>query len=213
MANNVEILRGSEQGKDVYVIGSGKSIDYIPDGFWENKIVIGVNTVPLRVKCKYIISHHYFVLKPFFNNGLIVVTSEREMCIFSKTHHSAMFDGDYYVYKHLEQQFTEIDLSVFDTPNYLIAGGTIITTAIHFAYLLGAKNIVLSGVDGGMIDDEINYNGYKFPTPTNHMVAVNEQLELIVNEIRKRGVSVTSINPFINFNLEGHRFENSLLDS
>ena len=212
MAESIEQLRNIEQGKEIYVVGSGKSIDFIPNEFWEGKTVIGVNFVPLRVPSKYLITHHYFVLKSFKNTNLTIVTSQREMGISAKSLHNEVLSGDYFVYKHLEQRFTKIDLSVFDTPEYLITGGTIITSALHFAYLLGASSIVLAGVDGGMINGEINYIGYPTQTPFTHCKAVNNQLEIMIKEIRKH-IPVVSLNPFINFNLEGRRFENCLLDS
>jgi hypothetical protein len=212
MAENIEQLRNAEQGKEIYIVGSGKSIDFIPDEFWVKKTVIGVNFVPLRVPSKYLITHHYFVLNSFTYSPLIIVTSEYEMGISEKEMHNKRLSGDYFYYHHLEQRFTEVDLSVFDIPEYLITGGTIITSALHFAYMLGASSIVLAGVDGGAINGEINYAGYPTQTPFSHCKAVNNQLELMVSEIRKH-IPVVSLNPFINFNLEGNVYENSLLDS
>jgi len=216
MIQNIEILRGSEKGKDIYVIGSGRSIDYIPDTFWEGKVVIGVNSVPNRVPCKYLISHHYFVLQPFIDSGKsIVVTSHAEMGIMDSTAedwvkptwYNEVLTGDYYVYRHLNQQFTRIDLSVFDTPGYLVTGGSIITTALHFAYFLGASSILCAGVDGGTLDGEINYAGYTPETPNQHPSNVSHQLKKMANAIRGRGIPVVSINPFINFTLEIHIFK------
>lgn len=212
MAESIEKLRNAELGHEIYIIGSGKSIDFIPDNFWEGKIVIGVNFVPLRIPCKYLITHHYFVLKSFIDTDLTIVTSEREMGMTSKMYHSQVLKGDYYYYKHTEQQFTKIDMGAFNRPKHLITGGTIVTSALHFAYLLGAKTIFLAGVDGGMINGQINYDGYPIPTPFCHFNGVNDQLEKIVNKIREH-IPVVSINPFINFSLEGNKYENRLLDS
>jgi hypothetical protein len=216
MAQNVEILRNAEAGKDIYVVGSGKSIDYLPDSFWEGKIVIGVNTVPNRVPCQYLVSHHYKILQPFIDRGKVkVITSEVEACIFHctfagwtrPTYWYEKLSGDFYVYEHLNQGYVHINLSVFDRPHTLITGGSIVTTALHFAYFLGAKNIVCVGVDGGSLDGEMNYKDYENPTPALHMSNVSHQLEKMANAIRERGIPVMSINPFLNFCNEGHEFK------
>ena len=235
MIKNVEILRGSERGKDIYVVGSGSSIDRIPDSFWHGKITVGVNFVFERVPCKYTVCHHYKQLQTIIDTKkTICITSKADTCIIAdgtigigirgtKTwwHNDIQpkvkdpkanrpldtyLTGDYYWYKHQNQTFTIIDLSVFDEIGYLTAGGTITTSAIHFAYLLGAKNIFLVGVDGGELDARINFAGDRTPTPLAHMVNVQPQLEEISNFIREKGIPVMSINPFINFTLEGIKF-------
>jgi hypothetical protein len=86
MAQNIEILRNTEAGKDIYVVGSGKSIDFVPDSFWEGKVVVGVNSVPNRVPCQYLVCHHYAILQPFIDSGKVkVITSEVEACILHST--------------------------------------------------------------------------------------------------------------------------------
>jgi len=216
MPQNVDKLRDREAGKDIYIVGSGKSIDYIPDTFWQDKVIIGVNSVPTRIPCTYCISHHYFVLQQYIDRGdITVVTSEAEMGILFTTAEGwvkptwwhEVLKGEIYVYKHLNQQFTRIDLSVFDTIGYLITGGSIVTTALHLGYLLGGKNLILSGVDGGTLDGEINYTGYFPPTPNAHPSNTQHQLERMANSIRERGIPVMSINPFINYTNEDHVFE------
>ena len=238
MNQNIEILRGSGNGKDIYIIASGKSLDFIPSSFWENKIIIGVNYALFFFPCKYDLCHHYCVIQPMIDSGKsIVITSEAETCVLSSSmkgfEHTIWHDnfdtnevvsivnrlyetkdvykngkllGDYYWYKHKNQSYTKIDTSVFNTPEYLIAGGSIVTTAIHFAYFLGAKNIILCGVDGGSLDNCVNYSAYPEDTNFGHMRNVDEQIRIISNLIRENGVSVTSVNPFVNFTLENHKF-------
>ena len=36
-------LKDKHKGEDIYVIASGKSIDFIDDSFFDGKILIGVN--------------------------------------------------------------------------------------------------------------------------------------------------------------------------
>ena len=78
--------------------------------------------------------------------------------------------------------------------------------AIHFAAHLGASSIVLCGVDGGMLDDRWNYHGYNNGAGTNpmHVRLTQPLLMAVVNALRARGVNVYSLNPFVDFGLEGH---------
>lgn len=225
MNHNIQSLRNSESGKDIYIIGSGKSIDFIPNRFWDDRLAIGVNFTYQRVPCKYSLCHHYCVVQPMIDSGLTtVVTSEAETCVWQSTHpnwkHPIRHDdfggtfygdtalrGDYYWYSHDNQGYVDISLKNFDKPGYLTAGGTIVTTAIHFAYFLGARSIILAGVDGGVIDRGMNYDGYPVPTNNDHMANVQPQIDQISNHIRERGVPVLSLNPFTNFTLEGHLFK------
>ena len=207
MVENVEVLRNAEAGKDIYVIGSGKSLDYFPDSFWEGKIIITVNYAYLKVRCKYGITHHHTLVQGMIDSGRIenVITSYEESCIAGFHVHN--FGGDYYYYNHPNQTFTVITLHTFDQPGFLTAGGTIVTEAIHLAYLLGAKNIILCAVDGGSLDGEMNFTGDITNTSVFHPQNVAHQLERISNFIRSRGIPVVSILPFINMALEGHKFE------
>ena len=213
-------LKGTENS-DIYIIGSGSSLDYIPKSFFQDKVTIGVNTVCNHVPCKYTICHHYCVLQPIIDSGeTIVVTSEYESCVLNSCirgfkgpyKHDGTYEnvpylplkGTYYYYKHSNQGYESI--KIVDKDGWLTAGGTIVTEAIHFAYFLGAKNIILCGVDGGFIDGKTNVTGYSSPTNSDHMKNVQKQLEQISSWVRGRGVPVMSINPFINFTLEGHHF-------
>jgi len=206
---NIQYLTGKHSGSDIFVLGSGVSLDYIPKSFWNNRITIGVNLVFQSVKTKYLVCHHHLFCQEIVNAGMTLVTSEHDTCIYGRPQHAgnqSYIDGDYYVYKHPNQGYTQIDISYFNEPEYLIAGGTIITTAIHLAYRMGAKCIFLAGVDGGLIDGKTNISTYKNPTNKDHFENTQSQLVEISNHIRQLGVPVMSINPWIDFGLEGHKF-------
>ena len=38
-------LKNEQQGKDIYVLGAGRSMDWIPTDFFDGKITVGVNDV------------------------------------------------------------------------------------------------------------------------------------------------------------------------
>lgn len=189
---------------DIYVIGSGNSLDYIDKSFFDGKICVGMNYAHLYFPLTYSISHHHEHVQDMINQGVITVTSEYDMCMFQREIHH--LEGDYFIYKHKAQGFVNVDFSDFDNPESLACGGTIATSAIHLAFRLGATSIILCGLDGGSLDGNWNYSGYNDPTNIGHTMRVQPQIDAVSNLIRERGVGVYSMNPFTNFRLEGHTF-------
>ena len=107
--------------------------------------------------------------------------------------------------------------------NKLVVSFSTITTAIHLAAFLGAANIVLVGHDCGTLDGHTNVGGYHTPaslslawgphhdaakTAYTKWLGVIEQdtvrLKTLINEAYS--CNVVSLNPFINFRLEGHSY-------
>jgi hypothetical protein len=87
----------------------------------------------------------------------------------------------------------------------LVFGSSSIHGGMHLASVMGAKNIVLVGADCGTIDGNNRFDGYpEGDTPwalyDNHLRIMKEWLQVNFN------CSVYSLNPFVNFNLEGHKF-------
>jgi hypothetical protein len=77
---------------------------------------------------------------------------------------------------------------------------------MHLAAWLGASSIVLVGADCGVLDGKERIEGY--PQGDNPWSIYNHHHKLMKDWLAdKYGVGVYSLNPFINLNLEGHRFE------
>jgi hypothetical protein len=75
---------------------------------------------------------------------------------------------------------------------------------MHFAQYLGARHIILAGADCGTLDDASNFTGYA--PGDNPMNVWESSLRDVANQLRSEGVSVMSLNPFVNFAIEGHKF-------
>lgn len=213
-------LRNSWKDEDVYVVGSGASLDYIPTSFFDNKKVIGVNSVYHRFRCDYTVTFHTTDLnnQPFIqqiiDDGQIVITTKRECGCGTKLND---YKGNYYIFENVKNKGHSIDLSVLDSKESLVVGGTIAVSAIHLAYYLGAKTIMLCGMDCGELDNSLNFDGYNSSLrqkigkkyernyETSYLLW-NKQITELTKEIRKRGITVCSLNPFINFGLEGHKY-------
>lgn len=179
--------------EDVYIVGSGASLDHIPSNFFDNKVVIGLNRV--KVFMTYRFTHHHICME-FRKLWEFGVASKRDGC--EPDGKETNFGDDVFVYEHERQRYEEIDMKRFDDEGYLVVGGTPLTAALHFAWYLGARNIILCGCDGASLDGRLNVKGYP-PTQKNHTLRVQPQLKIMVAEIRRRGVGVMSINPFFNF--------------
>jgi hypothetical protein len=90
-----------------------------------------------------------------------------------------------------------------------------ITSAMHFAAFLGAKNIIMVAHDCGELDDRGWVKGYPVETWDGKKVDEakqrNKQFEIQSIAVKKKliqlyGCNIYSLNPFINYNLEGVKF-------
>ena len=104
--------------------------------------------------------------------------------------------------------------------NRIAVSYSTITSGIHFAAFLGAKNIILAGHDCGTLDGDVYFSDYH----TKETIKINwknvnqykewvtsdaiEKQTIYLKQILKDkfDINVYSINPFINFNLEGHEY-------
>lgn len=206
MITPITYLKGHYPGSTIYVVASGKSMDYIPKSFFGvEKIIIGVNQVYRDIRCDYVLMHHGEDGQRAIDDGQALVCSE-----FHCGHTSwgrNLFRGDYSTYAHAENQQTRgIDLKALDSEDRLAISACTTAEAVHLAAYMGATTIILCGADSGRLDGELNYAGYNDGGPTNptHIPMTEPLLILLVNELRKRGVTILSLNPFINPGMEGH---------
>ena len=99
----------------------------------------------------------------------------------------------------------------------IIVSYSSITSAIHLAAYMGAKNVVLCGHDCGTIDGQVTikdyyknirpvqgnlrgYNHWLTNQIEGHTIALKSKLKEIY------GTNVYSLNPFVNIGLEGHKY-------
>lgn len=213
-------LHNIHAGKDIYVIGAGPSCDYIKPSFFDNKITVGINQVYKKYNTTYIVKKDHNLLQQTLEDyqGIVLVSkkhgggSNKEIDVskYINTNKLCVFD-------HLLNGENFMDLSVFDTENNLCISYSTCTTAIHFAYYLGAKNILLVGLDHGLLNDKMTFDQYYTnikETPwkdwdeyKNWAKTLDNNTIKICEKIRSLDVNVHSINPFINFRLENHKYE------
>lgn len=230
MPRPLSLLRGAEAGKDIYIIAAGASCDYINPSFFKDKCVIGINRVFIRYECDYVIFKEY--AGPVNDQTLLQSAAVPIVAKWDsgnirqgkrRINHRIFTDPRYHFFDHLENTREVVDLSVIspDSDKIVVSYSTI-TSAMHVAAYLGARNIILVGHDCGTLDGRGAFRGYyddatikisPWKDPDEYRlwlgqieaqtVAVKERLEAVF------GCNVVSLNPFVNFGLEGHVYERS----
>jgi len=227
----IDKLKDYFKGEDIYVIGSGKSCDYVDPSFFDNKIVIGVNLVYCRYNTLFLIRKENKILKqveniPNFKNSIHII-SEGDCGGINKTnleYYEKNRSENVFLFKHKPNKLMGISPPDIDN-NELVVSFSTITSAMHLAGFLGAKNIILLGHDGGTLDGENNFESYiNFINKYCEKSSIDKKeykswYENWLKEIQdqsiwtkkmlkeKYGANVHSLNPFLNFNLEGHIFK------
>ena len=200
--------------KKIYVVGSGPTLDYIDPQFFAGETVIAVNEVGVRLGLYnsranlHTFSHYHqetFALAEMYPKHKFHTTmGDRGFAGFpSEEHKNVKF------YKHYGTTF-DFDPTRKWPDGGILVGSTGVHGAMHLACLMGAKDIILVGVDCGLLDGKANHADYVSGNLAegdvlgwlarwdDHLRAVKEVLT------EEYGVRIYSLNPFVNLNLEGH---------
>jgi len=201
-----EQLEGKWSGQTVYVLGSGPSLNFLDPSFFDGKKCVAVNFVAREFALSDAITFTHYnndameMALQFPSQKVVVrewhighqVTAEMPNLIVAPSNN-------------LQAPGASFDPFQHDGLG-LLFGSSSIHGAMHLAAYLGAKDIVLVGADCGSIDGSHRVTGYpQGDTPwalyDRHLQDVKSWLKVNYN------CNVYSLNPFVNFNLEGHIFE------
>jgi len=216
--NRLDTLKDKHPGSTIWVFGSGASVGYLSPRFFDDKICIATNLIAKHfdLHAYYLFTHyHYCVLQNLDNLGMLAavthdVCSSRwhsnpgsipgEGCVQNESRliYNTLTDptpkGDGFdPYKHAKK-------------DEIVFGSSSIHGSMHLAAWMGASNIVLVGADCGSIDGEHRVDEY----PPGHQPwdLYNRHLMRMKAWLKENySVEVYSLNPFVNFNLEGHKFQ------
>lgn len=207
-------LKNIHKGSDIWVIASGPSAGLIDPTFFDGKVTIGVNRVWTRFKTGYIVMKESEIIDQAIDSGATVIASEHNCgnTGYAKT----KAERDFYYFRHRNNDIKDVDLSVIGTDEIVVSYSTI-TSAMHVAAYLGAKNIILVGHDCGYIDGKRNFDEYpsamlaRVPGFYDRFLGSIEPQSLMVRERLGEVYSccIYSLNPFLNFGLEGHVYESA----
>ena len=214
-------LKDKHKGEDIYIIASGKSIDFIDDSFFDGKILIGVNQAYKKIWCDYLVRKETKFIKDSLDTDSIVIVSKYDSGNLNsgedKLNINKIEHDNLYYFEHLDNGHTQIDTSVFGTDKIVVSFSTI-TSAIHIAAYMGAKNVILVGHDCGTINSEMTFKGYYNSikdTPwqdwkqyKSWLKVIESQTVIVKNEIKRHyDANVVSINPFVSLNLENNIYQ------
>jgi hypothetical protein len=319
---NLKDFKNLHENEDIYVLASGKSVDFIDNSFFENKIIIGINQAYKKIPCQYLVRKEaegieeiikknkdtiHFIskgscgdlrpecitktankLKKIDTQNVVLYNHnnnecERKKCEDKKCEDKKCEDkkcedkkcedkkcedkkcedkkpepkgcywktqskstiywsnsstdikpdvqfksGDHFFNHRSENGFpknwknirTIFKIILPTEENSLYVSFSTITTGIHLASHMGAKNIILIGHDCGTLNGECNFTGYHTKQTKGLNWRGNEKgyekwlldIEGVTIELKKLlqekyGCNICSLNPFINFNLEGNIYE------
>jgi glycosyltransferase involved in cell wall biosynthesis len=221
----LSLLKNKHRGEDIYIVGAGPSGNFVDPGFFEGKIVVGVNRTFKHFPCTY------SLFKEFANGEMAseLSTSTTIPVIARGSYGHLKQDGhrrnvaffaqpNAYFFDHPENQITSVDTTpIYEGMDRLVVSWSSITSAIHLAAYMGAKNVILVGHDCGLIDGKSTLEGYyddmksSMWSDTKQYADWLSQIEIQTIAVKdavqdKYGCPIYSINPFVNLGLEGHTY-------
>jgi hypothetical protein len=214
-------LKGRHSGEDIYILCSGKSVDFYDEDFFRGKTIIGVNQAYKKTRCNYLIRKESKFIENSLETGSIVIVSEYEGGSLNSGEHklntNKIDHPNLYYFKHNNNLRNIIDTSAFGTDKIIVSFSTI-TSAMHIAAYMGASNILLIGHDCGSINNELTFSGYYesiADTPwlnwtqyKNWLKVIEEQTIIVRSELKKHYNScVVSLSPFVSPNLENNIYK------
>ena len=217
-------FHGLHKDEDIYVIASGPSTELINKDFFNNKITIGCGQVYKLMKLNYTVNKEYV--------GVINETKMLKKCDkvfnalykggnkkrgFIMSNKKSFRSNEIIYFDHYENELNKFTLNPLrENSEKLFVSWSTITSAIHLAFLMGAKNIILVGHDCGTINNSTNISPYKTDTAIDAwgdnqkeyidwLPKIESQTIVVRNFLRdEKNVNIVSLNPFINLSLEGN---------
>ena len=216
---NFNKLAWTHPKEDIYILCAGPSMDYIDSSFFEDKTTIGLNRVGKFFKCTYLITKDSRgfnnIMKNSLGNPKVLVskyeTGDPGLAL------NNIDSPDAYVFDHFDKpnQQPRTNLISKNDPRLVVSFSTI-TTAIHAAAFMGARNIILCGHDCGVLNGKTALSGYHEDLTPHHgseLAYANwvSNIEHHTVEVRDKikgefGCNVYSLNPFVNIGLENNRY-------
>lgn len=223
-------FKDKHKNSDIYIIASGKSCDFIDNSFFSNKITIGINQTYKKLIPTYLLRKEFKLLNEIISNdklqntthfisagdcGSLNIKNKKQIDLLDNNKKKNICVYDHNKNEHFNTTIPKL------TDNQLYVSYSTITTAIYLAYYMGAKNIILVGHDCGLIDNKSNFNSYHTEETlkicwkgdsqsqyNNWLNKIENQTIILKEFLKDKNINVVSLNPFINFNLEGHNYKN-----
>jgi hypothetical protein len=212
---DLEQLRDVRKGETAWVFGSGGTLNHLHPDFFADKLLVSTNLGSLQfgVQPDFVFTHYHSVAIEALKLNVPVVT------LACDTRSRVPWQGERPDNLVLIPQDSYIGPSdswdVFGRhkprPDSLAYGSSSLHGAMHLAAWIGAPHLVMVGADCGILDDKVNLEGYGVlggAGDTARILSLYNRDHLRMKQwlVANYGVTVYSLNPFINLNLEGHTF-------
>ncbi len=208
---NITELKNSRRGEDIFVIGSGKSLEYMPGTIFGDSWTIGVNTGWSHHLdgVDYLVTKYHALAMGWKDSDRVVRTVVTRG---TRGHHHGYLDDhpDLYLADHNDNPVERFTAEHWPRhPDHLVASHSSITTAMHLAAYMGARRIFVVGADCGVIDGEMTVEGHdKKQTTLETLRSFDRQNAIVKAELEKRyDTHVVSVSPWVTPNMTGHTFE------
>ena len=196
--------------KTVHVFGSGATLNYLAPIIFDDKICVATNFAGSVFGLR-----RYYVFSHYHADSVAEAALPQTVAVFTPLREHGT-DAEFLGFMPKIVTFptttgrpgTSFNPSGKDWPtldNSLVIGSSSIHGSMHLAAYMGAKFIVLVGADCGELGGVDRVNGY---VPGDSHWALYEQH---LRDMKQRlwdvyGCQVYSLNPFVNYSLEGTQY-------
>ena len=202
------MFKDAAEGEKVYVIASGASLDYIDPAFFADEWVVAVNFIGRELGLEHYImcSHYHLDAIEMEGTDIQVIVPEIDQGGNHLAPH-APTGRNVYAFPTNQQRYAQFDVDHDwpTEPDSLPVGPTSLHFAMAFAAYLGAATIILVGADCGTLDGNENRAGHDNGIGSPYAVW-EDFLPRVADRLRRDGVNVYSLNPFVTPALEGHSY-------
>lgn len=206
-------LQDRHRDADIYVIGSGASLDYYDRGFFDDKVTVGCNEVSLRWReTTYTVTkYHDCAVRVAERYEDLTVVTPRYLHGNHAHDPIGRMPDNVVIFDHPTNRGEDFDAER-DWPEHvhdLVVSWSTITTAMHFAAYLGAANIVVVGHDCGPVGGRLHVRDYPLPGDPDGWLPIPDEatwLRRIASDsiaVKQKledsyAVRVVSLSPFVN---------------
>jgi len=210
---NLSLLKDRHYGADVYVIGSGKSLEFFPVDMFDEEITIGVNSGwsnHLDHVTSMVTKYHALAMGWKDSDRVEGMVTTRGIRGHHHTYLEDIAESSLFIADHNDNPVERFTAAHWpEDTDHLVASHSTITTGMHLAAYMGASRIIVVAADCGVIDGEMNVIGHdKKETTLDTLRSFDKQNAIVKAELESRyQTHVVSLSPFVTPNMTGHTFE------
>ena len=212
---------GIHAGEDVWVVGSDASLDWFPEGFWQGRIVVGVNKVPGLIPSTYCVTK-----ADRQSDGTSRWMQEQVESLPHLPHIVSKHPNGHIPYGPTEVhgpnvtyfdhdqnrvQHFDAEQDIPSDPDRLLVSWSTLGSALHFAARLGARTVFVAASSGGSFGDGWNAESYYDRTDSGHGLLIggmSGQTQHIADRLTALyGTTFVTVLPWANLRCGGVKFQ------